>query len=92
MVKIRELAEGAIALRSGSKSGTIMNVDNFLFTCAPSALLNGLASGALGMLFLGRTQIDLQPQLSLIFDLHKKFATCLSFNSNEQFTNTCQLI
>ncbi|KDP40108.1 hypothetical protein JCGZ_02106 [Jatropha curcas] len=75
-----ELAEDVIAVRTvdGTKSGKIVEIDNFLFACASTALLDGLAGGAQGMLGLGRTPIALPSQLAAKFDLDKKFAACLS--------------
>ncbi|KAJ8767535.1 hypothetical protein K2173_017604 [Erythroxylum novogranatense] len=76
-----ELVEDLIAINpsnKGSKSGKITNLDKFLFSSAPSFLLNGLASGARGMLGLGMTTTSLPSQLALTFGFQRKFTTCLS--------------
>ncbi|XP_057956802.1 probable aspartic proteinase GIP2 [Malania oleifera] len=77
-----ELARDAIAVRSVDPSGTdsilAVQYDDFLFSCAPTFLLKGLASGAKGMLGLGRTRIALPSQLSAALGLRRKFAVCLS--------------
>ncbi|KAI9168742.1 hypothetical protein LWI28_001373 [Acer negundo] len=41
-----------------------VDVDRFLLACAPSFLLQGLASGAKGMLGLGRIRLSLLSQLA----------------------------
>lgn len=72
-----ELAEDIVAIQS-VEDGKIMKIDHFLFACAPTSLLNGLARGAQGMLGLGRSPVALPSQLAAAFDFHKKFASCLS--------------
>ncbi|XP_065863420.1 probable aspartic proteinase GIP2 [Euphorbia lathyris] len=72
------LVEDVIAV--GSKSGKQVT-DSFLFACAPTAMLNGLASEAQGILGLGRSPISIPSQLAAKFEFQNKFATCLS-NSN----------
>ncbi|WJZ90786.1 hypothetical protein VitviT2T_009908 [Vitis vinifera] len=46
-----ELAEDAVSVQStdGSNPGRSVSVSKFLFSCAPTSLLEGLASGAKGM-------------------------------------------
>ncbi|EEF45325.1 probable aspartic proteinase GIP2 [Ricinus communis] len=80
LVKTGELVEDVLAIPSvdGSNSGTNFEIENFILACAPATLLDGLASGAQGMLGLGRSKIALQSQLAARFDFHRKFATCLS--------------
>lgn len=73
-----ELVEDILTVRSGSNPDPIATVDDFLFSCAPKFLLNGLASGAQGMLGLGRTRIGVPSQLAATFGFHRKFVTCLS--------------
>ncbi|PQQ07637.1 basic 7S globulin 2 [Prunus yedoensis var. nudiflora] len=64
---------------SKTESGSITTLDsNFLFSCAPMFLLNGLASGARGMLGLGRTQISMASQISAKLSSKLQFMLCLS--------------
>ncbi|KAF5752378.1 putative basic 7S globulin 2 precursor small subunit [Tripterygium wilfordii] len=72
-----ELIEDILAFRSknGSKWSKI---NDFIFSCAPSVLKMGLASGTGGMLGLGRSPISLPSQLATTFDFQRKFAVCLS--------------
>ncbi|KAL6293344.1 hypothetical protein ACE6H2_001486 [Prunus campanulata] len=64
---------------SKTESGSITTLDsNFLFSCAPMFLLNGLASGARGMLGLGRTQISMTSQISTKLSSKLQFMLCLS--------------
>ncbi|XP_052188894.1 probable aspartic proteinase GIP2 [Diospyros lotus] len=71
-----ELAEDIMAVdQMGLGLSPITAVDHFLFSCAPSWLVNGLASGAQGMLGLGRSRISLPSQLAAV---DRKFAVCLS--------------
>ncbi|KAJ1433048.1 Xylanase inhibitor, C-terminal [Sesbania bispinosa] len=75
-----ELAQDLISVRStnGFNPGRTVSVQRFLFTCAPSFLLRGLAKGTSGMAGLGRTKIALPSQFSSAFSFHKKFAVCLT--------------
>lgn len=50
---------------------------NFLFSCAPTSLLKGLAKGVQGIIGLGRTKISPPSQFSSAFNFAKKFAICL---------------
>lgn len=50
----------------------------FLFACAPKTLLNGLASGAKGMVGLGRTRVALPSQVSGALGSQWQFSLCLS--------------
>ncbi|KAK1395194.1 Basic 7S globulin [Heracleum sosnowskyi] len=59
-------------------SNPISTAQNVLFSCAPTVLLQGLASGANGMLGLGRSKISLPSQLSHTFGTRRKFSICLS--------------
>lgn len=59
-------------------SKPIPTVQNLLFSCAATVLLQGLASGANGMLGLGRSKISLPSQLSNTFGTRRKFSICLS--------------
>ncbi|KAF8006501.1 hypothetical protein BT93_K0713 [Corymbia citriodora subsp. variegata] len=62
----------------GSNPGRAVNVGRFVFACAPSSLLDGLASGVQGMAGLGRTRIALPSQFASTFSFSRKFAICLS--------------
>lgn len=75
-----ELAEDVLSVQStdGSNPGRIVTDSTFIFSCAPTFLLQGLASGVSGMAGLGRTNIALPSQLASTFSFHKKFAICLS--------------
>ncbi|KAK2998645.1 hypothetical protein RJ639_004081 [Escallonia herrerae] len=75
-----ELAEDIMAVDyvEERKMGAIPTVHPFLFSSAPSVLTKGLASGAKGMLGLGRTKISLPAQLANTLGLQRKFSLCLS--------------
>lgn len=79
-----ELVQDIMAIQvidgsSKTESGSITTLDsNFLFSCAPMFLLNGLASGARGMLGLGRTQISMASQISAKLSSKLQFMLCLS--------------
>ncbi|MFS7975880.1 putative nepenthesin [Helianthus anomalus] len=79
-----ELATDLVQVRStdGSNPGRPVNVSQFLFSCAPTFLLQGLASGVSGMAGLGRTRIGLPTQLAAAFSFDRKFAICLSSSTN----------
>lgn len=79
-----ELAEDFLSLPStdGSNPGPLATDPSFLFSCAPTSLLEGLASGATGMAGLGRTKIGLPSQLAATFSFHRKFALCLSSSTS----------
>jgi hypothetical protein len=71
-----ELVEDIVAI--GSMAGSKAPVDEFVFSCAPTFLLNGLASGAKGMIGLGRTPLALPSQISTALGTQHKFTICLS--------------
>ncbi|CAK9151054.1 unnamed protein product [Ilex paraguariensis] len=75
-----ELAEDVVSISStnGSNPGPVVTVTRFLFSCAPTFLLEGLATGAMGMAGLGRTRVALPSQFAAAFSFHRKFAICLS--------------
>ncbi|XP_015969539.1 probable aspartic proteinase GIP2 [Arachis duranensis] len=77
-----ELAEDAVSVQStnGFNPGQNVTVSRFLFSCAPTFLLKGLASGVSGMAGLGRTKIALPTQFASAFSFARKFAVCLSSN------------
>ncbi|KAK7393547.1 hypothetical protein VNO78_22105 [Psophocarpus tetragonolobus] len=82
-----ELAQDVLSLQStnGFNPGRNVTVSRFLFSCAPSFLLQGLANGVSGMAGLGRTKIALPSQLASAFSFHRKFAVCLSPGSGVAF-------
>ncbi|AES60912.2 putative nepenthesin [Medicago truncatula] len=75
-----DLAEDVLSIQSTSGFNTGQNVvvSRFLFSCAPTSLLRGLAGGASGMAGLGRTKIALPSQLASAFIFKRKFAFCFS--------------
>ncbi|XP_021750345.1 basic 7S globulin-like [Chenopodium quinoa] len=79
-----ELASDVVQLPStdGSNPGRVVSVPNFLFTCGPTFLLQGLAKGVQGIAGLGRTKISLPSQFSSTFSFARKFAICLSASTN----------
>ncbi|GMN46599.1 hypothetical protein TIFTF001_015777 [Ficus carica] len=52
--------------------------NNFLFACVQKTLLKGLASGARGMLGLGKSRISMPSQVSSSLDSKRQFSMCLS--------------
>ncbi|KAJ9187654.1 hypothetical protein P3X46_003083 [Hevea brasiliensis] len=77
-----ELATDVVSVNStnGSNPGQAVTVPRFLFSCAPTSLLEGLASGVVGMAGLGRTRAALPSQFASAFSFHRKFAICLASN------------
>ncbi|XP_004495219.1 probable aspartic proteinase GIP2 [Cicer arietinum] len=75
-----ELAEDVLSVQSTNGFNPTQNVavSRFLFSCAPTSLLQGLASGASGMAGLGRTKIAFPSQLASAFSFDRKFAICFS--------------
>ncbi|MCD7461248.1 hypothetical protein HAX54_045732 [Datura stramonium] len=75
-----ELAEDMFAVEfiDELKTGSIASIHQFLFSCASTSLLQGLARGAKGILGLGNSRIALPSQLSDTFGFQRKFALCLS--------------
>ncbi|KAB2625281.1 basic 7S globulin [Pyrus ussuriensis x Pyrus communis] len=63
--------------KTGSKSITAVGY-NILFSCAPIFSLNGIPSGAKGMLGLGRTQMSMASQISAQLSSKFQFIICLS--------------
>ncbi|RDX84974.1 Basic 7S globulin, partial [Mucuna pruriens] len=82
-----ELTEDAVSVQStnGFNPGRNVTVSRFLFSCAPTFLLKGLASGASGMAGLGRTKIALPSQFASAFSFQRKFAVCLSSSNGVAF-------
>ncbi|CAN6452722.1 unnamed protein product [Victoria cruziana] len=77
---IGDLSDDVVVLRStdGRSAGRPAIVPHFVFMCAPSGLVTGLASGSRGMLGLGRTAVAAPTQLATALRFKKKFAVCLS--------------
>jgi hypothetical protein len=72
-----ELVEDVVAILS--MDGSKATVDQFVLSCVPTFLLSGLASGAKGMIGLGRTRIALPSQISTALGTdHQRFTICLS--------------
>ncbi|KAE8686141.1 Hepatoma-derived growth factor-related protein [Hibiscus syriacus] len=79
-----EVAQDVVSLQStdGRNPGRVVSVPRFLFACAPTFLLQGLASGVTGMAGLGRTRIGLPSQFAAAFSFRRKFAVCLSSSTS----------
>lgn len=77
-----ELATDVVSVNStnGSNPGRAVTVPRFLFSCAPTSLLEGLANGVVGMAGLGRTRAAFPSQFAAAFSFHRKFAICLASN------------
>ncbi|XP_065861167.1 probable aspartic proteinase GIP2 [Euphorbia lathyris] len=75
-----ELATDVVSVNStdGSNPGRIVTVPRFLFSCAPTFLLQGLANGVVGIAGLGRNRAAFPSQLAAAFSLQRKFAICLA--------------
>ncbi|KZV43088.1 basic 7S globulin [Dorcoceras hygrometricum] len=75
-----ELAQDIVSIQStdGSNPGRVVTVPNYIFTCAPTFLLEGLARGATGLAGLGRARVGLPLQLAAAFSFPRKFAICLA--------------
>ncbi|XP_043712842.1 probable aspartic proteinase GIP2 [Telopea speciosissima] len=82
-----DLGDDVVSIQSpdGSNPGRVVTVSHFLFACAPTFILKGLASTAKGMAGLGRTRISLPSQFSAAFSFHKKFAICLSSSTSASY-------
>lgn len=75
-----EINEDVLSIQStdGSNPGKFVKIPSFIFTCVPTFLTEGLASGVKGTVGLGRNRIALPSQLAEIFSFPRKFAVCLS--------------
>ncbi|XP_061347909.1 probable aspartic proteinase GIP2 [Gastrolobium bilobum] len=78
-----ELVEDLVALKSTeeSKSSKIEPTHKVFFTCSPTLLFNGLASGARGMLGLGKSRRSFSSQIFYSFSTQRKITLCLSSSS-----------
>ncbi|KAJ4969287.1 hypothetical protein NE237_015988 [Protea cynaroides] len=81
------LGKDVVSIQStdGSNPGQVVTIPHFLFACAPTFILNGLASGAKGMAGLGQTSISLPTQFATDFKFQKKFAICLSSSTSTAY-------
>ncbi|KAK7303253.1 hypothetical protein RJT34_14155 [Clitoria ternatea] len=79
-----ELVEDLVVLlpREESRARKIQPSEHqILFVCSPSLLLNGLATGAKGIVGLGRSRTSFSSQVFHSLTTHRKFALCLSPSS-----------
>ncbi|KAK7258836.1 hypothetical protein RIF29_24424 [Crotalaria pallida] len=80
-IGLGELAQDVLAIHSthGSNLGPMVRVPEFLFSCAPSFLVQkGLPNNIQGVVGLGHAPISLPNQLSSHFGLKRQFTMCLS--------------
>ncbi|XP_021898091.1 basic 7S globulin-like [Carica papaya] len=84
---VGDIGQDVVAIEStdGSNPGRVATAPGFIITCAPTFLLESLASGAMGMAGLGRTRVSLPAQFSATFSFHRKFALCLSSGNGVVF-------
>ncbi|XP_012092273.1 probable aspartic proteinase GIP1 [Jatropha curcas] len=68
----------ALPTTDGSTQGPLALVESYIFSCARTSLLQGLAKGVSGMAAMGRSNISLQAQLRAAFSAPSYFALCLS--------------
>lgn len=76
-----ELAQDELLIQStqGSNPGPMARVPQFLFTCAPSFLLQkGLPKNVRGVIGLGHAPISVPTRLASHFGFQPKFALCLT--------------
>ncbi|XP_016467710.1 putative aspartic proteinase GIP2 [Nicotiana tabacum] len=75
-----EITEDVLSIQYTDRSnpGKFVKIPSFIFTCVPTFLTDGLASGVKGTVGLGRNRIALPSQLAEIFSFPRKFAICLS--------------
>ncbi|XP_024020915.1 basic 7S globulin-like [Morus notabilis] len=66
----------------GKNPGKMVRVRKFLFTCAPTSLLNGLVRHSVGIAGLGRSKVAIPSLFSAAFGFPRKFALCLSSSTN----------
>ncbi|KAI3875003.1 hypothetical protein MKW98_019576 [Papaver atlanticum] len=79
---IAEVASDVVSVQStdGSNPGASVTAKQFIFSCAPTSLLEGLEKGVKGMAGFGRSKIGLPSQFSTAFSFPRKFAMCLASN------------
>ncbi|KAL1812226.1 hypothetical protein ACET3Z_022291 [Daucus carota] len=66
-----------ITSTDGSRPGPVFTIRDFVSLCAPSSLLEELASNAVGSAGLGRTRVSLSSQLAARSSFKRQFAMCL---------------
>lgn len=81
-----EVGSDVVSIQStdGKNPGRNVSLPQFLFVCAPTFLLRGLARGVTGMAGLGRTRISFPSQFSAGFSFDRKFAVCLSSSTRSR--------
>ncbi|KAL3507977.1 hypothetical protein ACH5RR_033359 [Cinchona calisaya] len=81
-----EIAEDIVLIQStnGYNPGQVVKVPQFIFTCVPTFLTEGLASGVKGTAGLGRNGIALPSQFARAFGFARKFAMCLSSSTSSR--------
>lgn len=82
-----ELAEDVVSVQStdGANPGRVATVPRFLFSCAPTFLLSGLARDTTGIVGLGRARIGVPSLFAAAFSFRRKFAICLSSSNGVIF-------
>ncbi|KAL2345718.1 hypothetical protein Fmac_007003 [Flemingia macrophylla] len=74
-----------VYLAQGSQLGPILVIPNFLFSCAPSFLLQkGLPKGTQGVAGFGHGPISLPNQVASHYGLEHQFTMCLGRHSTSQ--------
>lgn len=75
-----DLGQDVFSIEStdGKTPGRVVSVPRFLFTCGSTFLLEGLASGAQGMLGLGRAPVGVPSQLASAFSFNRKLCDLLT--------------
>ncbi|KAJ8899451.1 hypothetical protein K2173_018425 [Erythroxylum novogranatense] len=68
----------ALLTTDGLVQGPLAVVENYIFSCARTSLLKGLAKGVSGTAALGRSNISVQSQVRETFAAPNSFALCLS--------------
>ncbi|CAK9160111.1 unnamed protein product [Ilex paraguariensis] len=83
-VSAGNLSEDVLSLQAtdGLNPVSMVTLPNFLFSCAPDFLSQGLAKGAKGIAGLGWSPIGVPTQLARAFKLSRKFAICLPPSTN----------
>ncbi|XP_028788124.1 basic 7S globulin-like [Neltuma alba] len=78
-----DVGQDVVSVQStnGFHPGRTVAASRFIFSCASTFLLDGLATGVSGMAGLGRTKIALPSQFASAFSFPRKFAICLASNS-----------
>ncbi|KAE8676732.1 putative ATP binding protein [Hibiscus syriacus] len=79
-----EVAQDVLSLNStdGRNTGLVVTVPRFIFACATTSIIQGLASGVVGMAGFGRYNIALPQQFAADFSFRRNFAVCLSSSTS----------